>query len=648
MTNRAATDPFPTPPAEPTASPSGGRRGRMTLFILAIPLVALAEYLAPVDHHYIHLLILVPILTALLVGPWTTIILTAACAGMTMVVGLVEGIPLGQFHLPSALGIVVAGIAGTWMAIVQRENLGTMRQREAEHRRDLSESLSLLKATLESTADGILVVDRQQRVSSLNGRFADIWGLSSELLAKRSDETLLTAVLSQLVDPESFLRRVRELYDQPDEESFDTLLFKDGRVVERYSKPQMIDERIVGRVWSFRDVTRARRGEQAIEESLGRVDRLLSSSPAVLFSFRPEFPFQATYLSANIVDQLGFDQAPFLADPDFWRQLVAPEDMEGRSDWPERLLAAGRLSEVLRFRHRDGRLRSLSIELRVQPGQGHRPTEVVGSSIDVTDRLESEVERNRLRASLARSEAMSAIGGLVGGVAHEVRNPLFTISASLDAFEARFGARAEYQFYLGALRGSVERLSRLMNQLLDYGRPPRTDMELTALHECVERAISILPAPLRDLGIVVENRVPEDLPRFLLDGHLILQVFQNLIENSIQHSKPGGLVVVRAAPAMRDGHDGVECRVEDSGPGFNPGPIGRIFEPFVSERYGGTGLGLSIVQRIVEQHGGQIEAANRPEGGASVRIWFPASFAPQPASRSTGKGAHVSTSNPAG
>jgi len=648
MDKQTAIYPFPAPPAEPTDVPRGGRRAWIALFLLAILLVSLAEYLAPPGHHYVHLLILVPFLVALLAGPRTTMILSAVSIALTVATGLARGEPLHQPHLSAALGIFMAGLAGTWAAVAQREVLRTLSQREAEHRRDLSESLSLLRATLESTADGILVVDRQERVTSFNGRFAEIWGLPSDLLMQRRDEAMVKAVLIQLVDPESFMRRVRELYNHPTEESFDTLLFKDGRVVERYSRPQMIGERIVGRVWSFRDVTQSRRAEQSMEESLQRVDRLLSSSPAVLFSFRPEAPFEITYVSANAVDQLGYEPGPFLTDPDFWKQLAVEEDMESRQDWGQRLLATGSMSDVVRFRHRDGRIRALSIELRVLPGQGQRPAEIVGSSIDITERLEFEEERNRLRASLARSEAMSAIGGLVGGVAHEVRNPLFTISASLDAFEARFGARDEYKFYLGALRGSVERLSRLMNQLLDYGRTPLTQREWTALHDCVERAIELLPAPLRDRGVVIENRIPENLPRFLLDCHLILQVFQNLIENAVQHSVTGGLVVVSAVPAPRNGRDGVECRVEDSGTGFNPGPISRIFEPFVSERHGGTGLGLSIVQRIVEQHGGQIEAANRPEGGASIRIWFPASFGSDDPGEPTDRGADESTSNPAG
>jgi PAS domain S-box-containing protein len=125
----------------------------------------------------------------------------------------------------------------------------------------LAGSLSLLEATLDAAADGMLVVDLEGRMVRFNQRFVDMWGIPSELIAAGSDEAAQRFVLDQLADPPSFLARVRELYARPHEESTDVLMFKDGRVVERYSRPQRIGARIVGRVWSFRDVTEARRAE---------------------------------------------------------------------------------------------------------------------------------------------------------------------------------------------------------------------------------------------------------------------------------------------------------------------------------------------------------------------------------------------------
>ena len=133
---------------------------------------------------------------------------------------------------------------------------------------------SLLRATLESTADGILVVDPAGKVVTSNRKFAELWRIPRPILDTGDDNQLLSFILNQLNSPELFLARVEELYDHPLEESFDTIEFKDGRVFERYSQPQWIGERIAGRVWSFRDVTNRRKTESLLAktqklESLG-------------------------------------------------------------------------------------------------------------------------------------------------------------------------------------------------------------------------------------------------------------------------------------------------------------------------------------------------------------------------------------------
>ena len=131
-------------------------------------------------------------------------------------------------------------------------------QKVAEHKKaeeKLSELLSLLRATLEATADGILVVDRDGNVVSHNRKFLQLWHIPDSLAEERDDDKLLAFVLGQLSDPEGFISAVKRLYSHPEESSYDTIKFKDGRVFDRLSQPQKIGEKIIGRVWSFRDVT---------------------------------------------------------------------------------------------------------------------------------------------------------------------------------------------------------------------------------------------------------------------------------------------------------------------------------------------------------------------------------------------------------
>jgi len=136
-----------------------------------------------------------------------------------------------------------------------------------EYEAKLAQSFSLLRTTLEASTSGILAVDDHGKISAYNQRFLQLWNIPAELATAAPDDVVLEFARPQLADPEAFLRRVRELYAQPEAESFDTLQLKNGRVLERSSRPQRLGEKIVGRVWSFWDVTEQRRAEQQLAVS---------------------------------------------------------------------------------------------------------------------------------------------------------------------------------------------------------------------------------------------------------------------------------------------------------------------------------------------------------------------------------------------
>ena len=149
----------------------------------------------------------------------------------------------------------------------------------SERRRDHS----LLQAALNSTADGILVVDLQGRVTTTNRRFLELWRIPDDLAQGRDDGALLAFVLDQLQDPEGFLKKVRALYAHPEEDSFDTLHFKDSRVFERYSCPQRMEGTVVGRVWSFRNVTERHRAETALRDQEQLLRTVIETATDAIF-----------------------------------------------------------------------------------------------------------------------------------------------------------------------------------------------------------------------------------------------------------------------------------------------------------------------------------------------------------------------------
>jgi PAS domain S-box-containing protein len=140
---------------------------------------------------------------------------------------------------------------------------------------------SLLTSILESTADGILVVGNNGEVVVFNEKFLFLWHIPESLAGKRDDKILLDHVLSQLKDPEGFIEQVKQLYSQPEADSFDVLEFKDGRVFERYSQPQRLGNDIAGRVWSFRDVTDRRRAEEEQHRNQEAAERLAEETAVI-------------------------------------------------------------------------------------------------------------------------------------------------------------------------------------------------------------------------------------------------------------------------------------------------------------------------------------------------------------------------------
>ena len=182
------------------------------------------------------------------------------------------------------------------------EDITVRRQAEEE----LNKSLSLLHATLESTADGMLVVDQHGKIVSFNHKFLDLWRLPEEIIATGDDSHVLNFVMDQLQHPEAFLSKVKELYEHPERESFDILEFTDGRFFERYSTPQRLGEKIVGRVWSFRDISERIQAETDLERLRLQHEMILNSAGEGVFGI--DLMGNVTFINPAALTSSGYEQ----------------------------------------------------------------------------------------------------------------------------------------------------------------------------------------------------------------------------------------------------------------------------------------------------------------------------------------------------
>ena len=223
-------------------------------------------------------------------------------------------------------------------------------------------------------------------------------------------------------------------------------------------------------------------------------------------------------------------------------------------------------------------------------------------------------EHDRLQLELRRSERLAALGKLLAGVAHEVRNPLAGIRSTAQLWQR--GVLVLDSESLGGLIHEVDRLEDIVSRLLQFSRADAQDLIIGDLNAIVAEAARLASAPAAIHEIQITVDLEPGLKPVEMAPQTLLQVFRNLTTNAIQAMPGGGILdlMTRSDPACNS----VLAIVADSGPGLNSETLGHLFEPFFTTKAEGTGLGLAIAHEIAMAHRGELFAANRTNGPGAV------------------------------
>jgi len=244
-----------------------------------------------------------------------------------------------------------------------------------------------------------------------------------------------------------------------------------------------------------------------------------------------------------------------------------------------------------------------------------------------------------LEESARRNESLARLGTLVAGLAHEIKNPLAGIKGAAQLLQARLANRSDLHECTAVITREADRLSRLVEELLTLGAPPKPRLEPLNIHQVIQHVVSVIEGELTHRGIQLRCEFDPSLPDIRGDRFQLSQVFLNLIKNAMEAMaggrQPVGDPAITISTRMetdfrilrdqRRSDKFLRVEVADHGIGVGEADLARIFEPFFTTKPRGTGLGLAISHRIVAEHGGSIRAeANHPVGTV-VTVTLPVS-----------------------
>jgi PAS domain S-box-containing protein len=492
----------------------------------------------------------------------------------------------------------------------------------------LRESEEKFRGAFEYTNVATVLTDIDNHFVRVNAAFAQLFGYSTAEMLQLS--------MGDITHPddlaESYARRETLLaggghFFQMEKR----YLHRDGHVLWGLTNIALVRDAsgqpryYVGQV---QDITERRLAEEALRFAQQRLQHVLASSPAVLYTLAVEGEdFRPTWISENVQEMLGYPVEEVFR-PNWWNEGIHPEDLPRvQAEMQQGLLKSGDVVTEYRFRHRDGKYHWVRTEQRLLRDAAGRPLEVVGSWSDIT-------ERKHLEDQYRQAQKMEAVGRLAGGVAHDFNNLLTVINGYGELVMATLPAGDPTRELVREVVAAGDRAAGLTRQLLAFSRKAILAPVVLDLKELVANVDKMLRRIIgEDIQLAVVT--DPDLAAVKADPGQLEQVIVNLVVNARDAMPQGGHLTIEARNVYLDetyARDHPEARsgrhvllaVSDTGCGMDAATLARIWEPFFTTKgEKGTGLGLATVYGIVKQSGGHVAAYSEVGNGTTIKVYQP-------------------------
>ena len=450
---------------------------------------------------------------------------------------------------------------GATLLLVQARDIQNERRVEDA----LEQTLSQLRATLESTGNGILVIDWQGRIASMNRLFSKMWTIPESLLLDRNDAAILALMSAQVIETETFRTRLLAIVDSIETEEIFRL--NDGRVFECKSRPQYLGEHIIGRVFGYNDITERTRAEEALRDSRDQLEERVRERTADLMAAN------ASLLAEKVRQEMLIKKLE-----EAQNQLLQSEKMASIGQ-----LAAGVAHEI------------------------NNPIGFVNSNLGT---LRCYVD-NILRL-------LAAYELLEESLIAEARQDIRTLKQEIDTDYLR----EDIGNLLAESLDGLQRVKRIVQDLKNFSHVDNSDLEWANLETGLESTLNVVWNELKYKAKVVKEYGA--VPAIECFPSQLNQVFMNLLINAAHSIDDHGQITIRTGHS----DENIWMEVEDNGKGIAPEHLDRIFDRFFTTKPvgKGTGLGLSLSYGIIKKHAGHIEVTSELGKGSKFRVVLPRHF----------------------